>query len=149
MLTILQLLIHFFFLICSTAAFTPHRIVPARRWEINVLLAVADSGVIEKQAIIPDFATRRDEKEQRNFGDTGEWEVRIFNDGINTREHIAFYLVRITGLSESCAYKTMMQAHEIGLAVVGQYPFETAEFYKDALCENGIKSVLVPPQPME
>lgn len=72
------------------------------------------------------------------------WEVRIYNDGINTREFVARCLVQIAGLTEMAAYQTMMHAHQNGLAVVGRYPYERAEMYHDALKTNGIMNDLVP-----
>jgi len=86
--------------------------------------------------------TYRDRKDQRQGID--EWEVRIFNDGLNTREHVARSLVQITGMTESNAYKTMMQAHQNGLAVVGRYAYEIAEMYNEGLGQQGIVSDLIP-----
>merc|ERR1719436_1710719 len=54
-------------------------------------------------------------KEKRRIGNEG-WEVRIYNDGLNTREFVARWLVQVTGLSEITAYETMMQAHQNGMA---------------------------------
>lgn len=73
-----------------------------------------------------------------------EWEVRIYNDGMNTREHVSRSLVQITGLSELSAYQTMMQAHQNGIATVGRWCFEIAEMYNEGLKKNGIISDIVP-----
>eukprot|EP01083_Nonionella_stella_P226258 803707_1 len=72
------------------------------------------------------------------------WEVRIYNDGLNTREHVARCLVQVTGLTEIEAYQTMMQAHHNGMAVVGLWVFERAEMYHDALKKKGIFCDMVP-----
>jgi len=72
------------------------------------------------------------------------WEVRIYNDGTNTREHVARCLVRVTGLTEVAAYNTMMQAHQFGIAVVGRWVFERAEMYYEALKQSGIVCDLNP-----
>ena len=82
-------------------------------------------------------------KERKSTGSEA-WEVRIFNDGTNTREFVARCLVQITGLSEITAYQTMMQAHQNGVAVVGRYVYEIAEMYHNALKSNGIICDLVP-----
>lgn len=82
-------------------------------------------------------------KERKGMGNQA-WEVRIYNDGLNTREHVARSLVMITGLSEIEAYATMMQAHQHGIAVVGRWPYEVAEMYSDALRKNGIVCDIVP-----
>ncbi|CAB9498846.1 ATP-dependent Clp protease [Seminavis robusta] len=82
----------------------------------------------------------RDRKQQGNEN----WEVRIYNDGLNTREHVARSLVQVTGMSELIAYQTMMQAHQTGLAVVGRWVFEIAEMYHDELKRNGIVCDIIP-----
>jgi ATP-dependent Clp protease adapter protein ClpS len=81
-------------------------------------------------------------KEGKSTG--GEaWEVRIYNDGLNTREHVARSLVTVTGMAEITAYQTMMQAHQNGIAAVGRWCYEVAEMYHDALQTNGIVCDLV------
>jgi len=95
--------------------------------------AVLDRPTIDEQSVT----------EKKTTG-SGAWEVRIYNDGTNTREFVARCLVQITALSESTAYQTMMQAHQNGIAVVGTYVYELAEMYHDALKENGIVCDLVP-----
>lgn len=72
------------------------------------------------------------------------WEVRIYNDGMNTREHVARSLVQITGMTEMTAYQTMMQAHQNGIAAVGRFCFEVAEMYNDGLRKQGIISDIIP-----
>lgn len=82
-------------------------------------------------------------KERKGQGSEA-WEVRIYNDGLNTREHVARSLVQVTGLSEMQAYQTMMQAHQNGIAVVGRWVYEVAEMYHDALKNKGIVCDIVP-----
>lgn len=99
--------------------------------------AVLDRPVVEKEK------TKSASKENNRTG-SGAWEVRIYNDGMNTREFVARCLVQVAGLSEFSAYETMMQAHQNGIAVVGRYVFELAEMYHDALKKNGIICDVVP-----
>eukprot|EP00522_Entomoneis_paludosa_P013091 CAMPEP_0172451216 /NCGR_PEP_ID=MMETSP1065-20121228/9338_1 /TAXON_ID=265537 /ORGANISM="Amphiprora paludosa, Strain CCMP125" /LENGTH=176 /DNA_ID=CAMNT_0013203145 /DNA_START=178 /DNA_END=708 /DNA_ORIENTATION=- len=82
-------------------------------------------------------------KERKGMGHEA-WEVRIYNDGLNTREHVARSLVQVTGMTEMTAYQTMMQAHQNGIAVVGRWVYEVAEMYHDALRSNGIICDIVP-----
>jgi ATP-dependent Clp protease adapter protein ClpS len=82
-------------------------------------------------------------KQRKGMGNEA-WEVRIYNDGLNTREHVARSLVQVTGMSEMDAYQTMMQAHLNGLATVGRYIYEVAEMFHDALKKNGIVCDIVP-----
>jgi len=82
-------------------------------------------------------------KEREHVGGE-EWEVRIYNDGLNTREHVARSLVQITGITEMTAYQTMMTAHQNGIACVGVFCFEIAETYNEGLHTQGIVSDIVP-----
>ena len=83
-------------------------------------------------------------KQQRQRQGSEAWEVRIYNDGLNTREHVARSLVQVTGLSELQAYQTMMQAHQNGIAAVGRWVYEVAEMYHDALKKKGIVCDIIP-----
>lgn len=106
-------------------------------------------SVLDRPAVLdrPETTTtkRVDEpvKERKDMGSEA-WEVRIYNDGLNTREHVARALVQVTGMSEIGAYQTMMTAHQNGIAVVGRWVYEVAEMYHDALKKNGIVCDLVP-----
>lgn len=95
--------------------------------------AVLDRPVVEETPV----------EERRRMGSEA-WEVRIYNDRMNTREHVARALVQVTGMSEMGAYQTMMQAHQNGIAVVGRWVYEIAEMYHDALKKNGIVCDIVP-----
>mmetsp|Transcript_8890 Transcript_8890/g.19080 ORF Transcript_8890/g.19080 Transcript_8890/m.19080 type:complete len:182 (-) Transcript_8890:214-759(-) len=100
-------------------------------------------AVLDRPAVAEKKSSEAPTKERKSVGSEA-WEVRIYNDGVNTREFVARCLVQITGLTEMGAYQTMMQAHHNGLAVVGRYPYERAEMYHDALKTNGILCDLVP-----
>jgi ATP-dependent Clp protease adaptor protein ClpS len=110
-------------------------------------------GLLEKEGTGPAILDRpeisrkervEDPVKQRKDLGSEAWEVRIYNDGLNTREHVARALVQVTGISEMGAYQTMMQAHQNGIAVVGRWVYEVAEMYHDALKKNGIVCDLVP-----
>jgi ATP-dependent Clp protease adapter protein ClpS len=81
---------------------------------------------------------------ERSVAGGEAWEVRIYNDGMNTREHVARALVQVTGLTEMMAYQTMMTAHQNGIAAVGRWCFEIAEMYNEGLRTNGIISDIGP-----
>jgi ATP-dependent Clp protease adapter protein ClpS len=118
------------------------------------LTLFASPAVIEKESVKGPAVLDRPEVERRERVDeptkerkgmgSEAWEVRIYNDGMNTREHVARSLVQVTGMSELDAYQTMMQAHQNGIAVVGRWVYEVAEMYHDALQKNGIICDLVP-----
>jgi ATP-dependent Clp protease adaptor protein ClpS len=119
----------------------------------DALVMMPRAGLLEKEGTGPAVLDRpeisRKErvedpvKERKDLGSEA-WEVRIYNDGLNTREHVARALVQVTGMSEMGAYQTMMQAHQNGIAVVGRWVYEVAEMYHDALKKNGIVCDLVP-----
>lgn len=104
--------------------------------EDTITLVPVDPAVEEMQSQ-PDKTSRKDQGSET-------WEVRIYNDGLNTREHVARSLVMVTGIPEFQAYKTMMHAHTNGMASVGQWVYEVAELYHDALRGKGIICDLVP-----
>lgn len=106
---------------------------------------------LEREVVIPSTVDYPRQKKKSNSkasrisgAGSSKWEVRIYNDKLNTREHVARCLVQFAGLSESMAYQTMMKAHHNGMAVVGRWVFEQAEIYHDGLKENGIICDLVP-----
>ena len=104
--------------------------------------------VIERPTVVERPETervvdKRAAKERKGMGHEA-WEVRIYNDGLNTREHVARSLVQITGQTEMEAYQTMMQAHQNGIAVVGRWVYEVAEMYAEGLKKNGIVADMVP-----
>jgi ATP-dependent Clp protease adapter protein ClpS len=80
--------------------------------------------------------TRHDHSEQQS--PNSDWILRIYNDNINTREYVAVCLVQVVGLCESRAYYTMQDAHDHGIAKVGEYNQEVAECYEEQLVERGI-----------
>jgi ATP-dependent Clp protease adapter protein ClpS len=116
----------------------------------------AGPAILEKEAVRtggpavlerPETARRErveEPRKQKKGMGSEAWEVRIYNDGMNTREHVARALVQVTGMSEMDAYQTMMQAHLNGLATVGRYIYEVAEMFHDALKKNGIVCDIVP-----
>jgi ATP-dependent Clp protease adapter protein ClpS len=125
-----------------------------RRQPVRVvlsLLAIADGPAILDRPIttttvIEKKGEPRSERyvEDSRCGDHETWEVRLYNDGLNTREHVSRSLVQVTGLSEYQAYQTMMRAHQNGMAVVGRYLYEIAEMFHDALKREGIICDIVP-----
>ena len=63
---------------------------------------------------------------------------------MNKREFVARCLTEVCSLSDGAAYQCMMKAHQIGIAVVGQYHLEMAELYRDQLTEHGLMIDMVP-----
>ncbi|KAL3772486.1 hypothetical protein ACHAWU_000048 [Discostella pseudostelligera] len=72
------------------------------------------------------------------------WLVRLYNDPMNKREFVSRCLMEICGLGDGQAYSVMMQAHQNGIAVIGNYPRELAEMYKVKLSGEGLFVDMVP-----
>jgi len=120
------------------------------------VLNMAGPAIIEREKTVkrtgggPAVLDRRSSEKirtpakERNEEGGEAWEVRIYNDGNNTREHVARSLVQITGMAEMTAYQTMMTAHKNGIASVGMFCFEIAEMYNEGLREEGIVSDIIP-----
>ena len=105
--------------------------------ERDSILSSSRQGLLERPVEEKTRKTDEPVQERRTCGNES-WEVRLYNDGLNTREHVARCLVQVTGLSEFIAYQTMMHAHQHGMAVIGRYVFEIAELYHDQLKTNGL-----------
>jgi ATP-dependent Clp protease adapter protein ClpS len=123
------------------------------RQSMSSSVLAAGPAILEKEvirtagpAVLDRPATKgHDDIVKERVREGGEaWEVRIYNDGMNTREHVARSLVQITGMTEITAYRTMMQAHQNGIASVGRFCFEIAEMYNEGLRKQGIISDIVP-----
>jgi len=103
---------------------------------------------VERTAGVPAIEERTSSSKvpakERNQEGGESWEVRIYNDGMNTREHVARSLVQITGMAEMAAFQTMMMAHQNGIASVGMFCFEIAEMYNEGLRKEGIVSDIIP-----
>jgi ATP-dependent Clp protease adapter protein ClpS len=140
------------------ATTTHHDRCGGRRQPVRVvlsLLASADGpAILDRPTIVTTTTTTVIEKKREQLNeryvedsrrrDHETWEVRLYNDGLNTREHVSRSLVQVTGLSEYQAYQTMMRAHQNGMAVVGRYLYEIAEMFHDALKREGIICDIVP-----
>ena len=72
------------------------------------------------------------------------WALQLSNDSTNTRGYICRCLVEVAGLSEADSYGKMVQAHEHGEAIIGEYCQEHAEHYKNALLSSGMDCEIFP-----
>ena len=63
---------------------------------------------------------------------------------MNTREYVSRVLCTKVALTEGEAYDCMMQAHQMGMAVVGVYQFEVAENYCSQMKESGLVAAVKP-----
>jgi ATP-dependent Clp protease adaptor protein ClpS len=132
----------------SVRAFTPSPIRPSLVTTLTRLPAsLRENGgggpaVLDRPQVLE--RTTKEQKSTTVRRGNEAWEVRIYNDGMNTREHVARCLVQVTSLSEVQAYTCMMQAHQHGMAVVGRWVYEIAEMYHAALQDHGIVCDLVP-----
>jgi ATP-dependent Clp protease adaptor protein ClpS len=130
----------------STAFSSRQSTVSTTSVAMGVSVLERDSRMASGPASLERTAEQRTKEptRERKLQGHENWEVRIYNDGLNTREHVARSLVQVTGMSELIAYQTMMQAHQNGIAVVGRWVFEVAEMYHDELKRNGIVCDIIP-----
>lgn len=81
---------------------------------------------------------KSDTRKEQGDATDNLWEIRIYNDQINTHEWVAKCLVIITGASEWLAYQTTNQAHQEGEALLGLFEREVAELFTSRLLKEGI-----------
>jgi len=103
-------------------------------------MSVGSSSVILDRPHITLPSTESDptHSTSHEHASNSDWILRIYNDNINTREYVAVCLVQVVGLCERRAYYTMQDAHDNGIAKVGEYNQEVAECYEEQLVERGI-----------
>ena len=70
------------------------------------------------------------------------YQVILFNDDVNTMEHVVKALTRIFGHSEQLAVKIMLEAHERGKAVAEVEPEERARLHRDQLQSYGLTATV-------
>jgi ATP-dependent Clp protease adaptor protein ClpS len=151
---LLTLLISCLIILCDTGvaqsrapAFVSSRQVVVNRLHKNFIAAgpaiMEPPPTIEKEQVA-DKKKSSEKNEESYSGKRGGWAVRLFNDPFNKREFVAMCLSKIVGLTDGQSYQVMMQAHKNGLAVVGRFDLERAEFYKTALNEQGLMADMIP-----
>mmetsp|Transcript_12683 Transcript_12683/g.16229 ORF Transcript_12683/g.16229 Transcript_12683/m.16229 type:complete len:157 (+) Transcript_12683:86-556(+) len=102
-------------------------------------------------AVAAPAPVKKDQKQAVDENDTDEqdakdrgWLVRLYNDPMNKREFVARCLTEICSLDDGEAYNVMMKAHQVGIAVIGNYHQEMAELYKMRLSGEGLLIDMVP-----
>mmetsp|Transcript_25888 Transcript_25888/g.42733 ORF Transcript_25888/g.42733 Transcript_25888/m.42733 type:complete len:166 (+) Transcript_25888:215-712(+) len=103
---------------------------------------IMSSTILDRPSTLPSplttSPTQQPDHTSQQHPNSDDWILRIYNDNINTREYVAVCLVQVVGLCESRAYFTMQDAHDNGIAKVGEYNQEVAECYEEQLVERGI-----------
>jgi len=87
---------------------------------------------------------KQEKKSSPEDNNSKGWAVRLYNDPMNKREFVARCLTEVCGINDGAAYQVMMQAHQFGLSIIGQYHFEMAELYRDQLTERGLLIDMIP-----
>jgi ATP-dependent Clp protease adaptor protein ClpS len=81
---------------------------------------------------------------ERIIDEAEPFKVIIFNDDVNTFEHVIQALKEVFGHSEAVAHKITMAAHETGRAVAAVRPREEAERSVRALHQREIHATMEP-----
>jgi ATP-dependent Clp protease adapter protein ClpS len=85
-----------------------------------------------------------------NSSSSDTWEVRLYNDEVNYEPYVASCLVKVCGVTELHAYRTMKKAQESpGWATIGLYSLEVAELYTAGMQERGVHCIKIPVQNFE
>ena len=108
------------------------------------LSAGAGPAILDKPETKEEKEISKDAEKESSPSNSKGWAVRLYNDPMNKREFVARCLTEITNLSDGAAYQCMMQAHQFGISVVGQYHLEMAELYRDQLSEQGLLIDMIP-----
>jgi len=118
--------------------------VPAARSRVSSRGArlVLSSTTIERPKVAK--GTGDPKNKERTGGGGGKHELLLFDDPVNTREFVSRVLCTKCALNEGEAYDCMMQAHHMGVAVVGIYQFEIAENYCTQMKGEGLVAAVQP-----
>ncbi len=127
------------------SVFRPQGALHATLTQTEPIMSSSSSTILDRPTTLSPLTTspittpdQIDETTQTSHPSSPEYILRIYNDNINTREYVAVCLVQVVGLCESRAYYTMQDAHDNGIAKVGEYNQEVAECYEEQLVERGI-----------
>jgi ATP-dependent Clp protease adapter protein ClpS len=78
----------------------------------------------------------RSEREVQDDGDADLWEIRILDNDHHFDYQVAEILVKVANLSELVAFKAMRTAEKNGSCSIGEYDYEMAEHYLNALQDH-------------
>jgi len=111
-------------------------------------MAVIDAPPAETIEKVDTKEKTKDKSKQDNKSDekfnSGDMEIRLYNDPYNKREFVAMCLTTVCGKTDSESFQIMMEAHNNGMGVIGRYNLERAELYHSSLKENGLLVDMVP-----
>lgn len=126
----------------SIQAFAPHPVSLSR----PSLRLDSSSTVIETPAekVQETITTSNDAEQADRHARTPPFWVRLWNDPFNKREFVARCLAEVCGKSDGESFTIMMQAHQQGMGLIGQYDLEIAELYTTSLKSQGLMVDMVP-----
>ncbi len=116
------------------------RSVEVHKTTTSLQMAVATPAPVKKEQ---KQVVDENDTEEQDAKDRG-WLVRLYNDPMNKREFVARCLMEICSLDDGEAYNVMMKAHQLGIAVIGNYHREMAELYKMRLSGEGLFIDMIP-----
>jgi len=104
------------------------------------------SPVVDWKTNVEEIRKRRslNENELNDDDSFEKWVLKLSNDSDNTRSYVCQCLVQVAKLTEEESYHKMMQAHQHGEAIIGEYCKEHAEYYKEALTNSGLVCDIFP-----
>ena len=78
------------------------------------------------------------EKEFEEYIDEDTYLVLLYNDPVNKRNYVATVLMEVFSWDEALASSVMLEAHNSGFAVTGEYSKDTAFDYAKKLVDRGL-----------
>ncbi|KAL3764960.1 hypothetical protein ACHAW5_006668 [Stephanodiscus triporus] len=127
-----------------TSSVTSTRARPVTNLDMAAQLGV--SPVVDRKTNVEEIRKRRslNENELNDDDSFEKWVLKLSNDSDNTRSYVCQCLVQVAKLTEEESYHKMMQAHQHGEAIIGEYCKEHAEYYKEALTNSGLVCDIFP-----
>ena len=102
------------------------------------------SSVLDRSTEVRKRHSRQDQLNNEDDDSFNRWVLKLNDDQDNTRSYVCECLVRVAKLTEEESYLKMMNAHQHGEAIIGEYCREHAEYYKEALTSSGLVCEIFP-----
>eukprot|EP01038_Epipyxis_sp_PR26KG_P006700 gene6700-9191_t len=77
-------------------------------------------------------------KDFEEFVESDKYVVILYDDPFNKRVYVAICLLEVFPWTEDMATAVMLQAHNFGFAILGEWTKEQAESYCDKLTKKGL-----------
>lgn len=74
-----------------------------------------------------------------------KYKVLLHNDDHNSCDYVVLCILKtVNTISQTRAIEIMLEAHNMGIALVTTVPFEMAEFYQECFSSFGLRTTIEP-----